>query len=502
MQHNLTKSLPTELWLDIFEKSTELPGFHEMNIDPEILYAQTPDLRRPSPCHSDILRGVIETRRRIILVCRRWYQMGVRLLWSHLVIWRGRSVASDSPLIPSAALDILLDNMINLRYISRLTLLNEDREYCDRHRNSEQNLKVLKEIKSLHTVQCSMDLLARVEDAFVKSKLLRVYAQVDYDRFYAIPMQRLLQSNHINCLDITIGYNRLGLRYEQQFPQLTTLRVNYQVFSSGWEHFGRFISTPKLRNLCIRGFGNLWHPDRFPRECFGTLRVLEVVQNSRQYFDPPNIVLQFPCLHTLRVSIPSPVPLKAIRCGRLQRFDLTHPFLTISDAYANIAEALSKFPSITDVTIYHDQFSSDTPVFGLFSSLTAPDDDTISFWKSKGVTVVFSPELLPFNHAQDRLLCCAQAIAGVGSPDYINYTYLKLEQFPRPCLWRACCTTDSDDTAWTATYPSQEGARNAATKRMLKIMEARLRREKGDWADYYDSSDFESDSIDEMDKSD
>ncbi|CAG7851446.1 SubName: Full=Uncharacterized protein {ECO:0000313/EMBL:CCA71403.1}; Flags: Fragment [Serendipita indica DSM 11827] len=64
---NLEKLLPDELLLNILEISTEYCGYIGMDIDPEVLYGQTPNLRRPPGAGWDILRQILKTRLTTVL---------------------------------------------------------------------------------------------------------------------------------------------------------------------------------------------------------------------------------------------------------------------------------------------------------------------------------------------------------------------------------------------------------------------------------------------------
>ena len=493
--------LPDELWTDIFKQSTKYPKFHEMDIDPYAPIMQDPDPSRPSPWDYEILRNVLKTRRSTVLVCRRWYRTGIHLLWSHLVIWRRQHADDDGhPLIPIGVLDNLLESASYFRYVSRVSLLNIEREENEdrgRDNDDERSLELLAQLLNLQKLQCDITLLPRLDRAVLRNKVSQIYAKLSGIQDAQIP--DLSYKDGITCLDITLSGGCALDFHEQRLSQLRTLRVSCEDYSFKKSSLGNSITTPKLENLYIRGFSEQWGANSLPKESFGSLRVLEVTQISEDDFyfhsNPPDVVLHLPVLHTLRVSIPTPIQLDSMECPRLQKFQLTRPFDDMaSTAYTTITDALNRFPSITNVTIYHDQFSSDMPVIELFSSRTAPTNDTLSLWQSKGVSVLFDPPLLPSTHAQDRLLCVAQAFTEGGPADYLYYTYLEVEGPSRSALWQALCMMDCDSTGWTKSYPSKEEARDAAAEIMIQLLTARLQAEKARKAESRNAVDSEEET--------
>lgn len=461
---SLETLLPDELWVDIFEKSSEVPA---IDIDPDTLSAQAPEIRRPSPWHWSNIQRAIKTRRNIVLVCKRWYRIGIPVLWSHLIIWRGQNANDESPLIPEELLNTLHSNWSRLRYISCLTLLNEGQDKDEYDRHDERCQVVLKQISNLHTIRCKGGLLPRLGETFADGRIRRLYTDFSGNQTVQVPCIR--HSNTLTYLDIhNPACTSLIFQHEQQYPQLITLRVCCDVESSNPKYIGTFIIAPRLRNLFISGFKEKWNLSCFPRECLRSLRVLEVVGTCVDA-EPiePNSVDELPLLHTLRVNVPSPFPMEAIRCPQLQNFHLIPPFFTVG-LHGQIDVAIRSFPSIINAKIYHDQFCKNTPVERLFKSYS----DRISRWTPEGPTISFDPPLLPSSHPHDRVLCLAEEYKR-SDLCRIKYGYFKADKSFGRTRWYAWCRVDGLDTGWTEAYLSREDARNAAAVRMAELLEAR-----------------------------
>ncbi|CCA76914.1 hypothetical protein PIIN_10897, partial [Serendipita indica DSM 11827] len=194
-----------------------------------------------------------------------------------------------------------------------------------------------------------------------------------------------------------------------------------------------------------------------------TQRILSHSLRLRGGRDRP--VRTLPLLHTLRISQPAPMSLQDIQCPRLQYFQLTPPFLDIGNTYGTITEAISTFPSIVKVTIYHDQFCSKTPIAQLFSSSIDPTGRITDFCGSKGVAVLFEPPVLPSSHCHDQLL---RLLKDRPSPFYIRYEFHRYES-SSSVSWSALCRAGGESSGWTSVYRSREDARNAATQGMIEI---------------------------------
>ncbi|CCA71403.1 hypothetical protein PIIN_05343, partial [Serendipita indica DSM 11827] len=267
---NLERLLPDELLLTILEIFTEYCGYIGMDIDPEVLYGQTPNLRRPP-------------------VAGRWYRIGIHLLWSHLIIQRGlRACDKTSPLIPWHIVGTLLENPRYLHHVSHITFLNagNDNPIYDRH--DEWTMEVLNRLPNLRRLRCSSSLLCRLGDkAFPASKINRIRTWFSED----VTMPYIPQKESISCLEILL-YSSTQLQFPQvqEFPQLTTLYINQERDPWRSAYFGPFIIAPKLKTLCIQLPNQAWSIDYgLPRESFRTLCVLEVVGTDRKG-GPPNSV--------------------------------------------------------------------------------------------------------------------------------------------------------------------------------------------------------------------
>jgi hypothetical protein len=92
--------IPTELWLTILQFATEIEEWNEFARDPVTL---VPDFKYKHEFQIDFIPGHLlnkarMTRRRVVLVCKSWYDMCLPMLWSHLVI-RGEDFLRKLPLI-------------------------------------------------------------------------------------------------------------------------------------------------------------------------------------------------------------------------------------------------------------------------------------------------------------------------------------------------------------------------------------------------------------------
>ena len=481
IKRKVEEMLPDELWMDIFKKSTEDPEFHEMDIDPES-FSRILEVQPASGLH---LKGALQTRWSTVLVCRRWNRIGTRLLWSHLVIWRGW----DGQLIPARTLANLLECTTRFPYVSRISFLIY-RFQRTRNNHNTETLDLLKQLPNLHTIRCPILFLSRL----VKSKIPRVYAYHTY--IYAPVKMPYFQpdESNITCLDLALGTGALTFKHQQNLPQLITLRVTSVSDIEALGPLGPRFITPRLENLCIRGFHDPWDVDSLPRECHGSLRILEVTKDLdtpvNDYSALPDTIYHLPLLRTLRVSAPPPIPLNAMQCPQLHKFHLGPPFEGADAAYPTITSALYAFPSIVDVTIFHDQFSVDATVAGLFSSHTAPTHDKLSFWRSKGVAVRFDPPLLSSMHFQNRLITSAQAFVVEQKAQTpiarerrwsIRYHFVShpAAESSAPLHWTACYRVGEMSAESQGSWLSKEEAQESAAESMISRL-TRLTRLTGE----------------------
>jgi hypothetical protein len=82
--------IPTELWMTIFHFATTIENYDEFargstTIIPDLIHD---NLSTSGPCFipRNTLLEALRARLRIVLVCKRWYDIGLPILWSHLVI--------------------------------------------------------------------------------------------------------------------------------------------------------------------------------------------------------------------------------------------------------------------------------------------------------------------------------------------------------------------------------------------------------------------------------
>jgi hypothetical protein len=83
-QSPLLRRVPFEIWMEIFIFATIIPGKDDLTVDPIAYTAMTCDKASSNILTPAEQFQVYCGRLEIIRVCRYWYAIGVRLLWSHL----------------------------------------------------------------------------------------------------------------------------------------------------------------------------------------------------------------------------------------------------------------------------------------------------------------------------------------------------------------------------------------------------------------------------------
>lgn len=457
-----------------------------MDINPEAL-AQIPGPRRPGPWNTLCLREVINTRKCTVLVCKRWYRIGIRALWSHLVIWRKRYVVDSQPLIPTKVIDSCQRNRSLLPFITSLTIQNDDevpRDSDIAQSGDDHSFEFLHRLENLRSIHCDISLLNRLDKASPSTTVQHIYLsslESFSDSVFPVSIWQRVTYLEIRRCSGSLLEHFAGV----DLSSLLSLRIHCDYLVKALRSIGHCIF-PRLQHLSIQmnstypGFPQSWGVD-LPR-C-DALRILEIIQVSvlPEHVIPIPLegVMNLPLLHTLRLSIPTATAFASFRCPNLQHIGFIPPSgFNMSQSrnilYEAINGAIDSFPSISVITVYYEQLSDCSVLGKLLSDNSAPNERELELWASKGVSVLFDPPLLPPEHLDNRLIRAAQELVDDGRWEIIMFGEESVENSLDAPQWRVQCELKNSELVGIGCHSSRAVARNIAVENLIATIQAKI----------------------------
>ncbi|CAG7851431.1 SubName: Full=Uncharacterized protein {ECO:0000313/EMBL:CCA71421.1} [Serendipita indica DSM 11827] len=477
---SVAAKIPSEVWTEIFREATRYNGIDELELDPgEIPFDG--QLRPPLP-DPVLQQTILSTRRSIISVCRRWYDVGIRHLWSHLVIWRTASFV-DSPLVPSSMIESCKRKPNLAKHVKKLSIMYTEGwrppAAVDIGASEEQGMEFIATLPNLVSLRVDQRLLSRISDLQSPPKLRNTYFySKESPRNEAIVLKSLSQWRQIHSLDIQCRDSPLVVEEEQKLPKLRTLRVQtLNTFSVS--HIALGMELPALQNLSIRGWSRVVLGVRkLPNSACQTLESLELIDSfedrySTRYWRPRDVT-ELSRLHTLQVSLPAPIPFSSLKCPNLRTLGIHQPVPRVPDTVSmqltkEINAALEHFPKLCDIQIHHNQLNGEVNVWNLLSSKNI-DERYLEGWKERGASVTFIPPLLPAGHPHDRLILNLQSKEEYHDAHIVyEFTADAFSFSPDNCFAR--CKVNDRSSKWTESVRNREEGLKKAALAMIALLE-------------------------------
>jgi hypothetical protein len=248
--------VPIEIWCHIFALGTEIPGKNEFSMDGDTYHPIEFD--DPSilgvPDRSEQIQ-ILKFRLNVVLVCKNWYSMGIRALWSHLWFTQSRrlgpSIAQSLGLKPELAL-----------YVIRLTLV-QDRGTS---RTDQYLAWITTRIINARIIDCPID--AITEDSVVRPDILLLPPSMLFIRDLGVLSSIFAEIRTLRIslyLETTLG----NFKGPIEFPRLENLYLFSAVGLRGESLTGLW-KMPSLRSLNLRYlevpllYDKFWKPTVVP----------------------------------------------------------------------------------------------------------------------------------------------------------------------------------------------------------------------------------------------
>lgn len=365
--------LPVEVWEEIFHFATVITGKDEFSTEGEAYYSMICDPRPVTTAFTtEDHSWAIKTRRSIIMVCKKWYRIGLPLLWSN---FRIRSMTSGDNLQSIKAALISYPELASV--ITRVEIFSPSEELP---RTNYEAAKTIDAIPFVKVLVCSLQAQRFIGND--KAEILTLFRDQLGQNHYTFS-RFLWQNVHIlviSCLssDYT-GSNSAKI----SFPRLKYLyvRTNNDFLAVYIiEHW----NIPSLLVLSIENppiGGANWA--NFLIRCGATLEKLEL-KVSCYFITPWTQKLSMPRLRTLYVGYRFDSWFELIQAPRLHRIGF---FGTIRQPWSlqhgSVLNLFNLFPTVRELSIRGVERSVLTEPGTLF-------DHRVDEWKRRGVQTDFT----------------------------------------------------------------------------------------------------------------
>lgn len=373
--------VPVELWTEIFWFATAIAGKDDLCCD-GLAYDILPreETGISSVYNYSELSQLLGERHKIVHVCRSWYAIGIKSLWSHLII---RPSVTENQL---HRLNKILEARCDLAAaVIRLTI-QFDRDVEFRQSAREGILPLLPNLRIISSPFGSVDKspMATVQIATVFN--LRVFISTRSYKFGDC-------WKNLQALCITVEYQSHQPNIVS-LPQLRHLRL-IRNDQSGGQRIVTHWKLPNLQTLSIQSlWSNFWGD--LLRSCRGTLEQLEI--SAMNSYETEEIIM--PRLSSFLISnLYAEGWLPCIKSAQLSRValfgvDFIHEFRSNRDeVIRTIQSILSSYETLTSLCIYEEgRYLSPKTKYGI----TQEDIESL---RSGGITIQIRHGIR--NHGED-----------------------------------------------------------------------------------------------------
>lgn len=257
------KNLPTELWKGIFHRVTHVPGTNEFTTDPFAHLKFPCTIQKiTANIYIDELKVILDTRLKMILVCKTWYNLGIADLYSHL--WfNPTSSRSKSLHLIATNKQSLLSNVRRLTVSAPIDRLKwPDQETL--LKRMQEAVAIISSLPQLRILQVSPELAVMLPLTKLASTL-EVATISNWPGNARIPdmiypmYATAWESVHFLSLDVTIFHkgmlkSQVNFRFVTHFA-LVAHHHPVQFEDMDWETLGRILGNwafPYLRTVVIK----------------------------------------------------------------------------------------------------------------------------------------------------------------------------------------------------------------------------------------------------------
>lgn len=385
MKTSINESLPTEILISVFSHITAVPFYDEFSEDVEAYIRLDCDPKTPTRAIAhDQEAEIIQARLRIVLTCKRWHDIGLRTLWSHLRIGSSFSLASILHII-----DYIGKNPQHAVFVRRLTVLpmwfpSIDSQDEEDRSNLIQNLVTC--LPSLKIIFCPWSC---IPDEYPSAVTVANLEARGYMTAHVPLHETTVFFHNLRILTIDFGPDSIFDPFRHTtFPVLENLRVRCDKATAP-SYIAHFWSLPKLKSFSLQSHF-IGHWSTLLRKWGDKLEKLELITRLSPSIRP----LTFPELSCLYIGHPPYLPwrrlITAPKLTRLGLFgiDPGHDMRVYQTLPNIINDFVAKFETVKELCIYGRQTR---PLFSLqgWEGLHMED---VEGWRDKGIQVMLRPD--------------------------------------------------------------------------------------------------------------
>lgn len=468
---------PVEIWRHIFSFSTEIEDRDEFSLEDQALGMMPCNQEcRSSHLTHEELRSILRIRLSIVRVCRHWYDIGIRALWSHFRIQRAKWQSQIFNLE-----EVLGEKPEFGLYVVRITIEDYEQEsrysyWSPSKRRELTKTHVIRKLTNVKIISCPFGEII---------SLIPPNAQVASIGFTnRQPMGYVLERRHIAPLcmlrSITLGDRVFSPRWTPngkiEFPALTTLRTHMETVLC--PYITLYWEMPILRTLSFMGTnqsgGTRWI--KLLEQC--RLSIREVDMSCWAEMEGEECLpFDMPLLSSLAFDPSEGAPwnrfIQAPAMHRISMYniDFVEDFESSPTHILALAkEVISSYPGTAHFYIYErGRALSPTTRYGLRrEDLISLGDGRIEIEVRRDSRIQIEKTLVKDSYRPHPLDLVNNVIKD--HPDLrriretLSFSYLRLED----SLWRAICSLGSYRT--TGEGETVVEAENNATSHVLEMI--------------------------------